>query len=182
MKNYAVLLFATILSFSCMAQNTFEVSAAAGYTAVDLDALVEKDEVSGSYVTDWNQLSAGIGVQYFYAASENIGYGAELMYHHLYWYSVRIPFGTQVIYRDYSVTAFRITPIVRFGINSAVSIDIGPELNFSDGLEVGLMLAGGYNISLSDRLTVPLKLRLDIMNSTVITLPVTINAGLRFKL
>lgn len=104
------------------------------------------------------------------------------MYHYLYWYSVRIPYGIQPIYREYSVSAYKITPILRYGVNSALSFDVGPEFIVMGGLNPGVLLSANYSIPISEKIDIPLKVRFDVMKNIVIALPVSVNAGIRIKM
>jgi len=184
MKNQFYISFIFLIStpFIGISQNSFELTGGAGYTAIDIEELVEQDEVKGTFATDWGQASYGISGQYFFAAKGNIGFGAELMYQYWYWYNVSVPFGTQRIFREYSVSAFKVTPIVRFGTNSSFAFDIGPEINFSDGIILGILLSANYNIRISDNIEIPIKVRVDIIDQIVVAVPITLNTGIRIKL
>ncbi|MEQ9403381.1 MAG: hypothetical protein RIM99_07350 [Cyclobacteriaceae bacterium] len=169
-----------ILSLSC-AQNQLDITIGAGYTAVDLDALIEKDEVSGTSLLDWDQFNIGFSAQYFFLATNSFQLGAEIMYQHQYWYRVLVPFGSTPIDREYTVTTTRITPVFRFGEGN-FAFDVGPEFNFSDGLQLGLMLSANQYIPINDKIDIPVKGRIDIINGIVLTVPISINTGVRIKL
>ena len=171
-----------LVPFICHSQRSVELTATIGYTAVDIEGIVEVDEISGTVASDWGQLNGGVSGQLFLNSAGDFGFGVELMYHHLYWYSVEVPYGYYDIYREYSINAFRITPIIRYGPDNMVSIDIGPELNFLDGLRVGLLTSINYNLSISDRIYVPLKLRFDIIDYIKPVVPISLNAGVRIKI
>ncbi len=171
-------LFLVLFSFS---QNQLDVTIGAGYTAIDIESLVEEDEISGTVATDWDQFTIGLSAQYFFLNTSSFQFGVEAMYHHLYWYSVRVPFGSQDINREYTVTAFRITPIFRFGKEN-FAFDVGPELNFNDGTEIGLMLSANQYFPINDKIDIPVKARLDIINGIVITVPITLHAGVRVRI
>lgn len=163
-------------------QNSVEFTLGAGNTIVDVESLVEKDEVSGTIASDWGTMNYGFSGQFIFASGGKLNFGGELMYQYMYWYSVQVPYGSQTIYREYSVSTARITPFLRFGGDGAFSFDIGPELNFMDGVVLGLMLSANYAIPVSDNIDIPLKLRVDVMNNIVMTMPISLNAGIRIKL
>jgi len=171
-----------VLSFNIYAQQSLEISAMLGYTVHDLDKLIEKDEISNTYATDWNEFSYGISVQYIYASLEKIALGGELDYQYLYWYSVKIPYGTSPIYRTYEVGTVRLVPFLRLGSGNFFSFDIGPEINLLNGLNPGLMASGNINIPVTEKLEIPVKARMDLFNNIVLTVPVTLNVGVRLKL
>ncbi|MDH5398117.1 MAG: hypothetical protein OEX02_08230 [Cyclobacteriaceae bacterium] len=179
---FAVVVLVFLLPFMGYSQKSMEFTAGAGATAVNLDLLVELDEVTGSYVTDWGVANYGLSGQMFIASKGNLGFGVELMYQYLYWYSVRIPYGTQPISREYSVGAIKITPILRIGTDKAFNVDVGPELNFSDGLRLGMLVSGNYFVPVSEKIDIPLKLRLDIINKVVATGALSVNGGIRIKM
>ncbi len=181
MKRTLTLLPGLFLIAFSYAQNQLDITIGAGYTAIDIEALVEEDEVSGTVATDWDQFTAGLSAQYFFLSTTSFQFGVEAMYHYLYWYSVRVPFGSQDINREYTITTFRITPIFRFG-SETFAFDVGPEINFSDGTEIGLMLSANRYIPINDKIDIPIKGRLDIINGIVVTVPITLHAGVRIKM
>jgi hypothetical protein len=182
MKTKVLIFVMVLVPFICCSQRSVELTATIGYTAVNIEGIVEVDEISGTEATDWGQLNGGVSGQLFLASAGDFGFGIELMYHHLYWYSVEVPYGYYDIYREYSINAFRITPIIRYGPDNMVSVDLGPELNFLDGLRVGLLTSINYNLSISDRIYVPLKLRFDIIDYIKPVVPISLNAGVRIKI
>ncbi len=181
MKTLTILIVSLLISFSGYTQKNTEFTIGAGYTLVDLDKVVEKDEVTGTRLEDWDQFSIGFSAQYFFTTLGNFEFGLEAMYQHLYWYRVIVPFGSTNIDREYTVTTFRITPLFRMGEEN-INVDIGPTLNFNDGLEIGAMISGNKYFPISDNIDIPVKVRLDFMNSIVLVAPVSIHAGIRMEL
>jgi len=163
-------------------QNSVEFTFGAGGTVVDIESIVDEDEVSGTIATDWGTLNWGISGQFIHATKGTLGFGIELMYQDLYWYSVKVPYGTQNIYREYYVSTFKITPILRIGANNNFSFDVGPEFNFIDGLSIGLLLSVNYYVPISDKIDIPLKVRIDVIDYIVVTVPISFNAGVRIKI
>jgi len=181
MKRLLAILTGLFLVTFSYSQNQLDVTLGAGYTFIDIETLVEEDEISGSSATDWDQFSAGLSAQYFFLATNSFQFGIEAMYQHLYWYSVRVPFGITPITREYTITTFRITPILRFGEGN-FAFDIGPEFNFGDELQLGLMVSANKYIPINDKIDIPIKGRLDVINGVVLTVPFTIHSGVRIKL
>ena len=182
MKQYVCISLLCLLPVAGLSQEAVELTLGIGSTAIDIENLVEKDEIDGTTASDWETFNVGVAGRYFFASNSTFDFGAELMYQYLYWYSVRVPYGSQPIHREYDVSAVRITPILRYGIESNLSFDIGPELNFMDGVNLGLLVAANYVFPLSDAMEIPLSVRLDIMNNIVMTMPVSVNAGIRISL
>lgn len=175
----SVFILLPLVGFS---QNSIEFTLGVGGTVIDIESLVEQDEGTGAIATDWGTVNYGISGQYIFASKGDFSFGAELMYQFMYWYNIRVPYGSQPIYREYDVTTFRITPLLRYGGESAFSMDIGPEFNIMDGVKVGVLLSANYAFPVSDKIEIPLKVRFDILNNIVMTMPISLNAGIRIKM
>ncbi len=182
MKNILITSIAILLTTNLFAQKSIEFTLAYGATAVDLDALVEEDENPGTSVEEWSTENIGFSGQFIFGHSEKIGFGAELMYQHLYWYSVRVPYGSSNIYREYSVSTLRLTPMVRVGLDKPLCLDVGLSFNFMDPLRIGIMFSGNYYIPLNEQIDLPLKLRFDVLNNIVLTTAISFNVGIRVML
>ncbi len=190
MKHFVIflrkILFLVFMSFvisnGLYAQRSIEFTIGSGATAVNLDELVDVDEVEGARVTDWSVFNMGLGGQYFLAQKKSVLIGAELMYHYLYWYSVEVPYGISPIYREYNVSALRIAPIARFSLNEKFKIDLGPELNFMDGISPGILVSANYYLHVNQKITVPFKFRMDIIRHIVLLAPVSLNVGVNINL
>lgn len=181
-KEILVLLVCLLPLTSSFAQLSFEGTIGVGPTIINIERLVAIDEITNTVAQDWGQFCHGFSGQGFYDIG-NIGIGIEFMYQSLYWYSVRIPYGDYSLYRDYEISAFKISPLVRFRSDNAFNIDMGPEINFnSDGIMYGILLSINYFIKISDKIDIPVKLRSELISSIVIMVPITLNAGIRFKL
>lgn len=182
MRRYPIIVLVMVIPFLLHSNNYIEVTIGAGYTAIDLDSLVEKDENEGSSLTDWDQFSYGVSGQYYFYSLGSIQLGAELMFLHMYWYSVKVPYGSQPIYRDYSVNRFSIAPIVRFNIGKHSSIDLGPVAQFSDSLDMGFFASFNYFLDIFNTVEIPIKLRVDIRDGLVTSVPLTLSTGIQYKL
>lgn len=110
MKTKALIFFIILVPFIGYSQRSVELTGSIGYSAVDIEAIVEVGEVSGTDATDWGQLNGGVSGQLFLISAGDFGFGIELMYQHLFWYSVRVPYGYYDIYREYSITSRRSVP------------------------------------------------------------------------
>ena len=167
------------LSFT---QKSIEFSLAAGATIVDLDAIVEEDEVQGTYVDDFDVFNAGLSGQFIYATVGPIGFGAEVMYHYLYWYNVSVPYVPSRINRTYNISKIKVAPLFRFGVNSIVALDVGPVLFIQNGVNIGLFSSINLNIPLSKNVSIPIKARVDTYKGIVMTTPISLNIGLKINL
>lgn len=184
MRNSFLALVLALIPIFSYSQHSFESTIAIGGTIVDIETLVIIDEIQGTVAEDWGQFSGGLSLQYFYEINKLVSLGAEIMYQHLFWYEVHVPYGQYGIYREYSINAFKIAPVFRIGGSGQVTFDIGPaEVIFRDGVVIGSFASLNYNIPLSDKMEIPIKARVDYMKLyDVSVFPLTLNAGLRVKL
>lgn len=177
MRRYPILFIMLLLSFVAFSNNFIEVTIGAGYTFIDLDTLVENDENEGAILRDWDQLNYGISIQYFYFHSGSIHIGTELLYQQLYWYQVKIPYGSQPIIREYNVAGISGSVPVRVDLGNNLSVDVGPMITFLNLPNFGLFSSINYLVPLSNDILIPVKLRMDIRNGLEPYLPISINAG-----
>ena len=177
-----VLLFTFILfNIILYSQNTVEITLGSGYTVVDIEKLVTVDEVQGSFATDWGNINGALSVNYLFGSEKLVNYGVEVMYQHLYWYSVSVPYGSQTIYREYSVSAGKLIPFLRIG-KGPITFDFGGEIIFSGGLKGGVLTSLNYLFPINDKISVPLKFRTELVTGTVLSFPISINGGVEIKL
>jgi len=184
MKNSLLALVFALIPLLSFAQHSFESTIALGGTIVDIETLVLMDESTGTVAEDWGQFSGGLSFQYFYKLNKSFSLGMEMMYQHLFWYEVHVPYGTYGIYREYSINAFMFAPVFRIGGSGNLAFDLGPaEVIFRDGVVIGSFMSLNYNYPLSDKLEIPIKARVEYMGLYGVNVwPLTLNAGLRVKL
>lgn len=184
MKNSLLAFIFALIPVFTYSQHSIESTIALGGSIVDIENLVLMDEIQGTVAEDWGQFSGGMSFQYFYEINKLASVGLEIMYQHLYWYEVRVPYGAYDIYREYSINAFKFAPVFRLGGSGKVALDIGPaEFIFRDGVSFGSFLSLNYNIPLSEKLVIPIKARAEYMGLYGVNVfPLTLNAGIRYKL
>ncbi len=153
-----------VLAAPLAAQPALELELAAGVTLVDVEGVAWEE---GAIAEDWSQPSFRASGRALFGADDGLRYGAELGYQSLYWYSVRIPFGSTPIRREYTVTAFSAMAIARKDLGSTV-VDVGAGLALLDEPAPLISLALGWEIR--DRLAI--KIRADGMVASEPTLPV----------
>jgi len=161
-----------VLAGPAAAQSALELELSAGFTLVDIEGVAFED---GAIAEDWSQPSFRASGRALFGPDSGLRFGAELGYQSLYWYSVRIPFGSTPIRRDYSVTALSAMGIVRRAFGSTV-MDAGAGLAFLDDPTPLVSVALGWEIM--DRLAV--KVRADGMMASEPTLP--IGLGISYSL
>lgn len=158
----------------------FEVTAGGGYTLVDPEAVVAEDEIAGSGATDWGLGNYGLSAQYFLSAIDSVTFGGEIGYQYLYWYDVRIPFGTTPIFRGYEVDTIRFAAIARLMNRQPLSVDLGVEFNIIDGLTLGALASANVAIPLSPTTELPIKFRVDLFDYIEPTAVFSLNVGVRW--
>ena len=182
MKKNLIIALTILVPFFSSAQLSWEITAGAGATFVDVESLVEEDESEGTWASDWGVFNYGVSGQVFVENDSDFAFGAEVMWQNLYWYGVSIPYSYGRIYREYSVSTTRLTSIVRYGVDDKYNVDLGLSFNFMDGLSMGLMLSSNYYFPVSENIDIPLKFRVDIIDDIVVTVPVSLNVGIRVKM
>lgn len=180
MKRYPFLLILLFISFIVISADEVEITIGAGYTAIDLDSLVEKDEIAGTSVEDWDQFNYGISVQYYFFKTGSIHVGSEILYQHLYWYSVRVP--TVPYPREYSVDQVSLSIITRFDVKKNSAIDVGPVFTFANETELGFFTAFNYFLTNFDFAEIPIKLRIDVRNGKEVYFPISLSTGVLFEM
>ena len=69
-----------------------------------------------------------------------------------------------------------------FALDTPFSVDLGPQFVFLDDISIGILISANYYLSISDNLEIPFKMRMDIINNIVVAVPISLNAGIRFKM
>jgi hypothetical protein len=116
---------------------------------VDVESIAFND---GANALDWSQPTYRLAGRVMVERS-GIGFGAEVAHQHLYWYSVRIPFGSTPIYREYVVSGTTAMALARLGVGAA-ALDLGAGVAFLDepvgavSLAVGWSLVGDLSLKL----------------------------------
>lgn len=167
----AITAAALLIAAPARAQVSFEVEAGGGYTVVDVSSVAFND---GATATDWNQPNYRLAARAI-AGGSGLRFGAEVSYQSLYWYSVRIPFGSTPIRREYDVTATTALALVRLGGNGP-SVDLGAGVAFLEDPVGAVSLAIGVEVV--DNLSV--KLRADGLLASEPTVPVGLGFSYAF--
>lgn len=176
-----IVVFVFVLCSSVYGGYFFEGSVNLGYTIVDLDELVEKTENTGADINDWNQLSYGINLSYYFLNINSFHFGVSVDYMHSFWYSVDIPYGSQPIYREYDKKTTSISPIIKLDCPNGVFISASPVFILSDSLNLGASISGGYYLGFG-RILIPVAIRVDLRNCSVPYYPLLLQMGIRHNL
>lgn len=155
------------------------VLGSAGFTIVDLTKASGYDE---PILTNWGTFHYQFDLQ----ATYKIGLlelGLEVGYNKLYWYYLRIPYGTQTIYRERHINTVNIYGLIQHTRPNAIFLQAGAGVHFfKDGTVLGFMSTAGYEFRLSDKLSAPLFIRIDLIMGDGTPIPISLGAGIRYKL
>jgi hypothetical protein len=155
------------------------VQGGAGFTIVDLAKASGYDE---PILTNWGTFHYKFNLQALYKVGM-IELGLEVGYNDLYWYYLRIPYGDQTIYRENYVHTVNIYGLLQHTMPNAIFLQAGAGIHiFDDGSTLGLMGAAGYDIRLTDKLSIPLFLRLDVIFGDGTPIPISAGAGIRYHM
>jgi hypothetical protein len=155
------------------------VQGGAGFTIVDLAKASGYDE---PILTEWGTFHYKFNLQALYRLGM-IELGLEVGYNDLYWYYLRIPYGYQTIYRENYVHTVNIYGLLQHTMPNAIFLQGGAGIHiFGDGSVLGLMGEVGYDIQLSERLSIPLFLRFDVIFGDGTPMPISLGGGIRYHM
>lgn len=164
----AFTLLALLVAAPAHAQLAFELEAGGGYTLVDVEGIAVAD---GAVAQDWSQPSYRFAGRMLFGGGSGPRFGVEVGHQHLYWYSVRIPYGNTPIYREYDVSATVGMALVRLG-----SVDLGAGLAALDDPVPLASVAVGFEVVPRFRV----KLRADGILADEPTIPVGLGFSYAF--
>lgn len=156
---------------------TLEFDGGIGYAAVDMTAW------AGTEPYDWGQMTSYYGVNLLFPLNDVISLGGGVRHQYLFWYDIQYFFsGSTYSILTREVSATRVAANVRFNFNRLfVDVALGPYF-FEDFNDFSATGSFGYNIRLSDKLSLPIRLSAGlILDSDASILPVTTGAGLSYR-
>jgi hypothetical protein len=181
MKRYAFLILAPALfTVSCYGQIKYAgIKTGAGITIVDVARAIEWDDME-----DWNTVAYIVKAEGEYQLAEGLNLGAELGINRLYYWEYRWSDGTYSGYRrgTESTTCLGIHLVKYLGENFYLKGGIGLHLFWSGGAVAGLLASAGYAVSLTDKLQLPLALRIEPVFGNATPVQVMLGVGLRYRL
>ena len=170
-----VIVSAFMLSALSISAQKVEISfnARGGATIVDVA------EAMGYVMEDWNTWCYGGYVQGLYSPAKYVSFGIDLGYQQLYYYEYRNYYG---YFNWGNIGTFHAGPVLQLEAFNLYGQG-GVHLHiFYNGVVPGIMLAGGYKIPVTDRFTIPLGLRGDVIFGSAVPIAATLTLGLSFKI
>jgi hypothetical protein len=155
-----ILLFSLLIHNIILAQHPAEISISLspGYTFVDFESAIDWPE---NYLSDWDQFHLSLNAKGYIPSRTNLQIGAEAGWNQLYYAAYKIPDVTySYIYRNYDVSTLSLMLLGRFSINNFfITGSIGIH-DYEHGIELASGLEAGLGIKISEKLFIPLSLRL----------------------
>ena len=141
----------------------FEAEGGVGITSVN------REKWAGAITppSDWDMMAYAGNARLFFARLGNLRLGAEAGYNYFFWYTVTGA-GYPITYEPH---ATRVGPVVRAGLGLQMAVDGGAAAYiFPDGAVFGVNAALGYFIPVGRQLSVPIKVRGDLVLASSTTL------------
>jgi hypothetical protein len=156
---------------------TLEFDGGIGYAAVDITAW------EGAEPYDWEQMTSYYGLNILFPINDVISLGGGVRHQYLFWYDTRYFYsGSPYSTITHEVTATRIAANVRFNFNRLfIDVALGPYFfdGFNDFSGTGSF---GYNIKLSEKLSLPVRLSAGlILDTDASIIPITTGIGLSYR-
>lgn len=157
------------------AKYVLEIEGGVGYTSVD----AQKWSETISPLNDWNTTAYLGSARLLFTRVGSLRVGAEAGYSHFFWYTTSAA-GYAITYRPH---ATRVGPVIRAALTPRIAADLGVAAYlFPDGTVAGAHAALGYFIPAGRQLSVPLKLRADVVFAAVTTLAsIGASVGLSYR-
>lgn len=155
-------------------QVTIEVSGGGGITVVDVQkASGQTSEVRGEEKGTYQYFG-----RVFFADLGPARFGVEVGYQYLYFYEA--PY---IGYLDRDIDAMRYAAVLRFSAPGSVVFETGAGVYSFDGGSVFSALgAAGLDFALTDKVSIPIRARADIVLDDALTIPVGATLGLSIRL
>lgn len=157
------------------AKYLLEIEGGVGYTSVD----AQKWSETISPLDDWNTTGYFGSARLFFTRFGTLRVGAEAGYSHFFWYTTSAA-GYAITYRPH---ATRVGPVIRAALTPRIAADIGVAAYlFPDGGVAGANASLGYFLPAGRQLSVPVKLRADVVASqaTLVSIGATVGLSYRF--
>jgi len=148
----------------------------AGYTVVDVEQVLE------SYtLEDWDNFSMLYKAFGEYQVNEKFLLGGEFGRNRLYYWEYQAPGYSYYNWRTEWTTNLVIYASYYFGEN--LFVQFGPGIHFfDDGTVIGFLASVGTNISVAEKLQIPLVLRIEPVLGTETPIAINFASGLKYIL
>ena len=159
---------------------SFGLTAGAGYTAVDIEEAIDWYDLE-----DWDHFGVIIKAYAEYELKKDLNLVGEIGSNRLYYWEYRWSDGYYSGYRWRSEWTTNVGLSFKKVIGDALFIQGGPGVHiFNDGsgTVLGLLMAVGYDLPLTDNLTIPVGFRVEPVFGSALPTSLLVNAGIRYDL
>ncbi len=156
------------------------INVGAGFTLVNIEEAIQT-----SNLTDWDHIGAIIKVSGEYELKPGLHFVGELGANRLYYWEYHWSDGYYSDFRWRSEWTYNIGLSFKKMVTEEVFLQAGPAVHiFEDGsgTVLGLLLALGYNLSISDQINIPIGLRVEPVFGNAIPVSFLIYSGIRYNL
>lgn len=155
------------------AQQSVEVYGDIGFTGMDAESW------AGSALMDWDQFMSGMHAQLYVAEYGDVRIGAELGYRYLLWYQIQSG-GFPV---DRNVDAYTAMAVLRTPFTPVVFGEVSAGFYaFGDFVDPAIGAAVGGRIPLTERWSVPVKLRVGtVFDADANMVPLGLSLGVAYE-
>ncbi len=175
MKQLSILVISLFAMITTGAQQ-IGLNAIAGVTVVDVEKAME------TVLEDWDQFSYGGFVYGFYPVRDGISIGGEIGFHRLYYWEERYGTAYGTYYRWGDISTVFLGPSVKLQKNNFYvqpGIDLRIFTNGS-GVVPGILFGAGYEILLTENLTLPVGIRADVIFGSATPIPLNASIGIAY--
>lgn len=161
-----------------------------GYTVVDVGQAMDIDafsSVSGQGLSDWDQFNYKLLGQLFFEKSAKVSHGVELGLHRLYrWEEAYKPYvGSSQRWRGGVIWTMEAGYVAKYAFGEHYYVLSGLSIhNFlnGSGMTLGVPFALGHEIKFSDKFSMPLEFRVDVIFGSGTPIAIGGGLGLQFDL
>jgi hypothetical protein len=155
------------------------ISAYPGFTLVNFEQALG---YSDNDMEDWSQFHISASLRGFLSSAKPVRFGTELAWQQLYYAYYIVPYGPSPVYREFNVTTFSVTVLGRYSVNNFFLTGGAGIHFFNSGVSPAICLEVGYMLGNSDKLRFPVSFRINPIFGSGTPVPISIGAGVSFKL
>jgi len=159
---------------------SFGLTTGVGYTAVDIEKAIDWDDLE-----DWDHFGVIIKAYGEYELRPALHVVGEIGSNRLYYWEYRWSDGYYWGYRWRAEWTTNVGISFKKLVGDAFFVQAGPGVHiFNDGsgTVLGLLLALGYDFSLTDHLRIPVGFRIEPVFGNAMPTSLLVNAGIRYDL
>ncbi|MFQ6678027.1 MAG: hypothetical protein ACE5D0_06855 [Fidelibacterota bacterium] len=185
MMKRLTILFLIFVTYDTKGQTMVNIQNNFGYTIVNVSEAMdipEYSEITDEGLVEWNQFNYKGLVQIFFLKNDPISIGSELGINRLYYWEKKfIPPLSSPRWNWGTIWTAHLGGLIKRTIADQYYITTGASIYFflnGTGTTVGFPFAIGHEISLSDKIKIPIEFRVDVILGDAT--PVALGGGVGF--